>query len=129
MRYRPTAVELLDAVRAFLEDEVVPATGDDRLRFRARVAANAVAIAAREVAAGAAPSDADAAELAALLGVEDPRERGLSADEAAAELAAELARRIRAGEAPAAALAVAQRSVARALAVASPRYLERYDSY
>ena len=45
---RPTAAELLDAVREFLAEEVVAAT-DGRLRFHARVAANAVAIVEREL--------------------------------------------------------------------------------
>ena len=45
---RPTAAELLDAVRDFLATDVVAAT-DGRLRFHARVAANAVAIVEREL--------------------------------------------------------------------------------
>lgn len=45
---RPTAAELLDAVREFLAEDVVAAT-EGRLRFHARVAANAVAIVEREL--------------------------------------------------------------------------------
>jgi len=45
---RPTAAELLDAVREFLATDVA-ASGDGRLRFHARVAANAVAIVEREL--------------------------------------------------------------------------------
>ena len=45
---RPTAAELLDAVREFLATDVA-AAGDGRLRFHARVAANAVAIVEREL--------------------------------------------------------------------------------
>jgi hypothetical protein len=45
---RPTASELLDAVREFLIDGVMPAT-TGQLAFHARVAANALAIVAREL--------------------------------------------------------------------------------
>ena len=46
---RPTARELLDAVREFLTDEVM--TSDDRrLAYQARVAANVLAIVERELA-------------------------------------------------------------------------------
>lgn len=48
----PTAGELLDAVREWLEREVVPEV-DGRLRFHARVAANVLAIVAREIELGA----------------------------------------------------------------------------
>ena len=46
---RPTARELLEAVREYLSEDVVPAT-KGRLSFHARVAANAVAIVERELA-------------------------------------------------------------------------------
>ena len=53
---RPTARELLDAVRGFLTDDVIPNT-TGRVSFHARVAANVVAIVERELAqASAAPS-------------------------------------------------------------------------
>jgi aminoglycoside phosphotransferase (APT) family kinase protein len=48
---RPTASELLDAVREFLTDDVMPATSG-QLAFHARVAANALAIVARELELG-----------------------------------------------------------------------------
>lgn len=48
---RPTARELLDAVRSYLVDDVMPAT-EGRLSFHARVAANVVAIVERELAMG-----------------------------------------------------------------------------
>jgi aminoglycoside phosphotransferase (APT) family kinase protein len=49
---RPTASELLDAVRGFLTDQVMPATGG-QLAFHARVAANVLGIVARELELGA----------------------------------------------------------------------------
>jgi hypothetical protein len=48
---RPTALELLDAVREYLELEVAGNT-DGRLAFHARVAANIVALVAREITLG-----------------------------------------------------------------------------
>jgi hypothetical protein len=50
---RPTAAELVEAVREFVVDEVMPA-GDAQLRFHARVAANALGIVGRELALGMA---------------------------------------------------------------------------
>lgn len=48
MNDRPSAVELLRAVRDFLQNEVVPKL-EGRERFHTRVAANVVAIVAREI--------------------------------------------------------------------------------
>lgn len=59
---RPTAAELVAAVRGYLLDEVVPAT-EGGLRFHARVAANALAIVERELAEGAEVADAHHAAL------------------------------------------------------------------
>ena len=36
MNDRPTATELIDAVRLYLEKELLPALGDARLRFQTR---------------------------------------------------------------------------------------------
>jgi Ser/Thr protein kinase RdoA (MazF antagonist) len=61
---RPTARELLDAVRGFLLDDVVPATSG-RVSFHARVAANVVAIVERQLAQDShAPHDDDWGSLA-----------------------------------------------------------------
>jgi Domain of unknown function (DUF6285) len=65
----PTTAELAAAVRQFLEDEVMAAT-EGRLRFLARVAANAVAQIERELELGGEAGRAHAARLARL-GVED----------------------------------------------------------
>lgn len=72
---RPTASELLDAVREFLTDQVMPATAG-QLAFHARVAANALAVVARELELAAAPPDAGAdlaASVAAKLAVANPK--------------------------------------------------------
>jgi hypothetical protein len=61
----PTTAELLEAVREFLEQDVMPAT-DGRLRFHARVAANALAQVERELALGPLDTARDA-ELSAAI--------------------------------------------------------------
>ncbi len=50
MNDRPTAQELVDAVRLFLEKELLPGLTDARLRFQTLVAANVLAVAGREMA-------------------------------------------------------------------------------
>lgn len=70
---RPTASELLEAVREFLQGTVLPQTSG-QLSFHARVAANAVAIVLREMEAGSLPPDADlAGVVAARLAVANPK--------------------------------------------------------
>jgi len=70
---RPTASELLEAVREFLQGAVLPQTSG-QLSFHARVAANAVAIVLRELEVGPFPPDADlAGVVAARLAVANPK--------------------------------------------------------
>lgn len=66
MNDRPTAVELLRAVERFLEAQVVAAL-EGPARFNARVAANVVAIVAREIETEEAHLDGEWQRLAALL--------------------------------------------------------------
>ena len=69
---RPTASELLEAVREYLLGSVLPATSG-QLAFHARVAANALAIVARELELGPLPADAGLADaVAARLAVANP---------------------------------------------------------
>jgi hypothetical protein len=117
---RPTALELLEAVRGFLETEVAKGTSDPRLRFRALVAANALSIAGRELVLDETSSSAEARILRELLG--EPPSGAPPADEARA-LSAELCHRIRAGTAPRETVAAVRRIVEAKLAAASPRYL------
>jgi len=70
---RPTASELLDAVRAFLTEQVMPATAG-QIAFHARVAANVLGVVARELELGPLPPDAGLADgVAARLAVANPR--------------------------------------------------------
>jgi hypothetical protein len=97
---RPTAAELVEATREFLEVEILPTLTDQRLRFRTLVAINALGIAQREL---------------------ESNERMLSEEELV-----ELARAIRTGDVPEDALERLRAHVAAKLRVASPRYLDRY---
>jgi hypothetical protein len=72
MNDRPTAVELLRAVERFLEMEVVPALDGPR-RYHARVAANVVAIVAREIETEEAQLQSEWERLSSLLGLRDER--------------------------------------------------------
>ena len=70
---RPTASELLEAVREYLLGSVMPATSG-QVAFHGRVAANALAIVARELELGAFPADAGLADaVAARLAVANPK--------------------------------------------------------
>ncbi len=97
---RPTAAELVEATREFLEREILPTLEDQRLRFRTLVAINALGIAQRELESG---------------------QEMLSEVELA-----ELARGIRSGDVPDEALDRLREHVAAKLRVASPKYLDKY---
>lgn len=64
---RPTAAELVSAVRSFLLEQAAPNL-DGQPAFHARVAANALGIVERELAQGADMDSAEKTRLAALLG-------------------------------------------------------------
>lgn len=127
MQDRPHAAELAQAVREFIETEVLPGIDDPRLRFRTLVAANGLGILEREIAFGVPLVRREVDSLARLLGRADPLPEDLEAlRRRAAELNRELALRIRAGDTPEGTLAHLVATVADKLRVASPRYLERY---
>lgn len=97
---RPNAAELIESVFEFLAGEVLPAVDDQRLRFRTRVAMNALAIARREL-----ESTSNSLLLAP----------------------AGLAERIRAEGADPALLPQLKEHVAAKLRISNPAYLERYE--
>jgi len=68
----PNAMELLEAVREWIDREVVPAT-DGRLRFHARVASNVLAMVEREIELGSDQEQRHHERLA-ILGVESDEE-------------------------------------------------------
>lgn len=98
MQDKPTAIELLEALAAFLREEVAPKL-EGGLRFKALVGANVAGIVAREIALGPGQDRAELARLKALLG--EDTAAGAEDDVAARvrDLSWELCRRIDAGDA------------------------------
>jgi len=125
---RPTARELLGAVREFLEADVVPEF-DGVKRFHARVAANVLAIVEREIAGEEQSLLAEWERLARLLGVAGAPPPRLEALRAAVRgLTETLVGRIREGEADREPFGRVVRehvreTVREKLRVANPRYL------
>jgi hypothetical protein len=133
MQDRPTAEELLEAARRFLEHDVVPQLDGPR-QFHARVAANVLAIVAREIAVGDAHLREEWRRLHVLLpddgdtGDAPPAEPAALASAVRAMNAA-LVARIRAGDADRGDYRTAVLTHLRATAddklrIANPRWLE-----
>ena len=113
---RPTAQELIEAVREFIERDVMAAL-DGQQAFHARVAANVLAMVERELAMGPASDAAELVRLEALLG----RAGTLAA------LNAELARQIRDGALDlrhSEVLEHLRRTSRDKLAITNPRYMQ-----
>ena len=114
---RPTAAELTEAVRDFLERDVMPAV-NGRVAFHTRVAVNALGMVERELTLGPGLDAAEHERLRALLGH----------DGTIRELTVELARGIRAGsfdDRRAEVVDLVRESVRAKLLVANPGYLDR----
>jgi hypothetical protein len=131
MQDRPTALELLDAARQFLEEQAVPALDGPR-QFHARVAANVLAIVGRELRDGDDYLRAEWTRLRALVHPSDasgdPPARGDELREAVTALNVELSARVRAGDADTGAfrtavLAHLHTTIDDKLRIANPRYL------
>lgn len=91
MQQHPDAAELLDALAAFLDRDVEPAVAADRaLRFRVLIGRSLLGSVSAELRAAPELRAAEREHLIALLDA--------APDAALAELDAELARRIRAGD-------------------------------
>jgi uncharacterized protein DUF6285 len=129
MQDRPTAIELLGAVRDFLEQDVIPDL-EGRKRFHGLVAANVLAIVARELEEEEGSLVAEWRRLRDLLSVDErtPPGRLSGLRVAVRELGARLVDRIRAGAADEGPFAHAVRAhvrmtVVEKLRIANPRYL------
>lgn len=128
MQDRPSAMELLSAVRDHLERAILPVLGDPKLKFQTLVAANVLAIVEREIAADERLTREAWASLVALgirTNAAPPTSGGLR--DAVRDGARELARQIRAGswdgdERRRLLLDHLRRAVRSKLAVANPRY-------
>ncbi len=113
---RPTAAELLEAVREFLEHDVMSAT-EGRTAFHARVAMNALGIVERELVLGPSIDAPVATRIRELLGDSDAARFDGPA------LVGALATRIRDGSLDGSEVSAVVRDLVRAkLAVANPRY-------
>ena len=131
MHDRPSAVELLEAARRHLSEEVAPALNEPRLRFRTLVAANVLAIVGRELTLTESQAAAEWQRLAHLLNRQ--HDQPVSPRRQAEELAAmnrELCRQIEAGRFDdanqwQALLTHCRQTAEEKLAVANPGYLER----
>lgn len=104
----PTAAELVEAVREFLERDVMNAT-EGRVQFHTRVAINVLKMVERELVSGDAQADAHAARLATL---------GVSSEQELSEAIASGALDDRLADV----VAVVRATVADKLAVANPPY-------
>jgi len=114
---RPTAAELTEAVREFLERDVMPAV-DGRVAFHTRVAVNALRMIERELTLAPELDAADHERLRTLLGH----------DGTIRDLTVELARRIRDGsldQQRADVVAAVRETVQAKLRVANPGYLDQ----
>jgi aminoglycoside phosphotransferase (APT) family kinase protein len=112
---RPTAAELLEAVREFLERDVMPAV-DGRVAFHTRVALNALGMLEREATLGPELDADEHHRLATLLG----------RDGSVGELTTALAASIRSGELDERrdeVVGVLRKSIAGKLAIANPGYV------
>jgi hypothetical protein len=129
MTDRPTAAELVEAVRRFLEGEVLPTLTDPRLRFQTLIAANVLAIVGRELPAEEDLLREEWRQLGEVLGTAGPEPASLAGLRAAVrEGNVRLCERIRAGafDEPGrfhALVRQLRRTVVRKLEVANPRYL------
>jgi Domain of unknown function (DUF6285) len=116
---RPTAAELVEAVREFLERDVMPAEDlPGRVTFHARVAANALGMVERELTLGPDLDRRERERLAQLLGH----------DGELRDLMAELAGKIRDGsldDRRDEVVDCVRESVRAKLLVANPKHLER----
>jgi Domain of unknown function (DUF6285) len=132
MQDRPTVAELLDAVRGFLERDAIEAL-EGTAKFHARVAANVLAIALRELELEPAQLAAEWQRLDALLGSElAPTELGALRESVRTRTEA-LCERIRRGDADEGAFREAVFSHVRAtvrekLAIANPKLLASEDA-
>lgn len=127
MQDRPSYLELLEAVRRFLEAELVPAL-DGTKRFHARVAANVVGIVQRELTLEPEHLEREWQRLDRLLGAAAKPACALAVKDALRQRTEALCERIRRGEADggpfrAAVLEHVRQTVQEKLAVDNPRLL------
>ena len=132
MQDRPTVAELLEAVHGFLEQDVIEALEGTK-KFHARVAANVLAIALRELQLEPAQLAAEWQRLDALLGPAEAPADLASMRDALRSRTEALCERIRRGDADAspmreAIVAHVRATVREKLAIANPKLLAAEDA-
>lgn len=135
MQDRPTAPELLAAVRDFLNREVIPVSDNHRLKFRAMIAANVLSIVERELAGEEERLREEWNRLATLDNLTSKSEMPTTLDELRTAIQTqrrELCARIQTGEADAGpwrikVLAYAKSDVREKLLVSNPRFLAKVE--
>ena len=113
---RPSALELLEAVQEYLQERALPKLSG-HAAFEARIAANLLAIARREIEEGPRLLEEEAADLGRLLGMKGTPDL----------LEAELVALIREGDPGSrwdGLIAYLRRRAERRLRIANPKYLE-----
>jgi hypothetical protein len=129
MNDRPTAAELIAAVRGYLEQELIPTLSDARLKFQTLVAANVLAISERELASEEEQLQEEWEQLGRLLELGEERPERLAAlRQGVSQRNATLCARIRASDFDdvsrfAALCKQVRPMIERKLEVANPRYL------
>jgi Domain of unknown function (DUF6285) len=128
MQDRPNPAELSDAVKEFLEQEILPTLSDARLKFRVLVAMNALTMISREVNLEENNLQHEFSSLKSLLEQDVPNPESFSSLKAlTVALNTELSSRIRLGNVPTNAFAHLEEVTRAKLAVTNPAYLRRYE--
>ncbi len=128
MQDRPTSSELSDAVKEFLEQEILPVISDTRLKFRVLVAMNALTMISREVNLEEGNLQTEFSSLKALLDVDEPMPESCSSLKAMTrKLNTELSSSIRLGNMPENVFAHLEEVTRAKLAVTNPGFLRRYE--
>jgi predicted membrane GTPase involved in stress response len=128
MQDRPSNAELSQAVREFLELELLPEVTDARLKFRVLVAMNALGMISREADLEESNLQAEFSSLKNLLEVDAATPDSFSSLKALTqELNAELAKQIRAGQVPKGLFEHLERVTKAKLSISNPAYLRRYE--
>lgn len=128
MQDRPNTSELSDAVKEFLEQEILPTISDARLKFRVLVAMNALTMISREVNLEENNLQNEFSSLKSLLHQDVPNPESFSRLKAiTTELNSELSSRIRSGNVPENVFAHLEEVTRAKLAITNPAYLRRYE--
>lgn len=127
MQDLPTTSDLSDAVREFLEIEILPSLTDARLKFRVLVAMNALGMISREANFEEANLQTEFSSLNALLGFDAATPESFSSLRALTlQMNTTFSSQIRAGNLLEGTFKHLERVTRAKLAISNPGYLKRY---